>query len=225
VNTLPIPKLVVFDLDGTLIDSRHDLAETANQMLASYGAPPLEVDAVAGMVGDGARLLVRRALGAAGSSPDESEALGRFLALYDRQLLVHTRPYAGLVDLLAAVSRRAPLAVLTNKPAAPTERLLSAFGFAPSVRWTIGGDSGFPRKPDPAGLLWLVASANARPETTLLVGDSMVDVETGRRAGARVCVARYGFGSLRTPVLLLEGELEVAKPGDLGVLLSEWLDA
>lgn len=209
------PRLVVFDLDGTLIDSRQDLAESANQMLASYGASPLAEDAVVAMVGEGARRLVERALEAAGRNPLEPEALSRFLDIYDRQLLVHTRPYPSVVAAVAEVGRRAPVAVLTNKPEAPTTRLLDAFGLSPSVRWTVGGDSGLARKPDPAGLRWLIDQAGARPERTLLVGDSEVDVETARRAGARVCFAGYGFGGLRGTVSLVAGDLEVTRPEDL----------
>jgi phosphoglycolate phosphatase len=208
-------QLVVFDLDGTLIDSRRDLAESANQMLASYGAPPLAEDTVVAMVGEGAKRLVERALEAAGRNPLEPDALSRFLDIYDRQLLIHTRPYPAVVAAVTEVGRLAPVAVLTNKPARPTARLLETFGLSPSVRWTVGGDSGLARKPDPAGLRWLIAQAGARPEMTLLVGDSEVDVETARRAGARVCFARYGFGGLRGPVALAAGDLEVAKPEGL----------
>jgi phosphoglycolate phosphatase len=224
VNGRPEGKLIVFDLDGTLIDSRRDLAESANRMLASYGAAPLPVDSVAGMVGEGARILVERALAATGLDPREPEALRRFLAAYDEELLVHTRPYEGVVAALEEVSSVAPIAVLTNKPEAPTRRLLEVFGMDPFVRWSIGGDSGFARKPDPAGLRSLVSSAGARPDTTLLVGDSMVDVETARRAGTRMCLARYGFGGLRGPLVLAGEEWDVGDPRDLVVALRRFLD-
>lgn len=216
-------RLVVFDLDGTLIDSRRDLAESANQMLASYGAKPLSDEAVGAMVGDGARMLVRRALTAAGLNPDEPDALERFLAIYDRELLRTTRPYPGVLAVVDEAGRHAPVAVLTNKPAAPTSRILEALGFAPFVRWTIGGDAGHPRKPDPAGLRWLMTAAGVRTDRTLLVGDSMVDVETGRRAGARVCLVRYGFGELRGPISLEPGELEAREPSDLRRVLADFL--
>ena len=215
--------LRVFDLDGTLFDSQRDLADSANQMLASYGAPPLSVEAVAAMVGNGAKVLVERALAAAGLDPAEPGALGRFLDIYDRELLVHTRPYPGVVPALEAASQRAPVAVLTNKPESPPRRLLDAFGLSPSVRWVIGGDSGYPRKPDPAGLLSLVAAAGVVPEATLLIGDSMVDVETARRAGVRVCVARYGFGGVGTPLTLTAREIAVDHSVELAGALDRFL--
>ncbi len=216
-------KLLVFDLDGTLIDSQRDLADSANQMLATYGAPPLAVEAVAAMVGNGAKALVERALAAAGLDPAEPEALSTFLAIYDRQLLVHTRPYPGVVRALEAANRLAPVAVLTNKPEGPSRRLLEAFDLAQHVRWVIGGDSGYPRKPDPAGLLSVVSAAGVVPGATLMVGDSMVDVETGRRAGVRIAVARYGFGGARTPLALRADELEVSQPGELAGVLAGFL--
>jgi phosphoglycolate phosphatase len=217
-------RLVVFDLDGTLIYSRRDLAESANQMLASYGAPPLPDEAVAGMVGDGARMLVERALAAAGRSPKEPDALYRFLAIYDRELLATTSPYPGVVQAVADIARRAPVAVLTNKPAGPTARLLEAFGLASAVRWAIAGDSGHPRKPDAAGLRWLMAAAGAQPGRTVFVGDSVVDMETARRAGSGFCFAGYGFGTARGRVALRPGDLEVLDPADLLAVLTRFLD-
>jgi len=216
-------KLLVFDLDGTLIDSQQDLAESANRMLASYGAVALPAPAIAAMVGEGAKILVERALAAGGLDPAEPEALSRFLAFYDQQLLVHTRPYPGVIEALEAVSPLAPVAVLTNKPERPTRRLLEALGLDQSVRWALGGDSGFARKPDPAGLQSLIEAAGAQPRTTLLVGDSMVDAETARRAGTHLCVARYGFGGLRGPVVLAGEESEVLDSRDLAGVLRRFL--
>jgi phosphoglycolate phosphatase len=217
-------QLVVFDLDGTLIDSQRDLAESANRMLASYGADPLPVEVVAGMVGDGAKILVERALAAAGVDPAEPHALGRFLDIYDEQLLVHTRPYAGVLDALDAAASLAPLGVLTNKPEGPTRRLLDALGFSPFLRWVFGGDSGYPRKPDPSGLQSLIATAAARPDTTLYVGDSLVDVLTARSAGTRLCLARWGFGQLRGPVRLKKGEWALEDPLALAGTLRQFFD-
>jgi len=194
--------LVVFDLDGTLVDSRLDLAESTNEMLASYGAAELPVDAVAAMVGEGAKVLVRRALAAAGLSADEDDALGRFRDIYDRRLLVHTKPYDGIEATVRALASSVRLAVLTNKPEAPSRRLLEAFDLASLFARVIGGDSGFARKPDPAGLEWLMRDAGVAPGGTWLVGDSMIDVETARRAGVKMCVALYGFGQLRGELVL-----------------------
>jgi phosphoglycolate phosphatase len=201
--------LIVFDLDGTLVDSRLDLAESTNEMLSTYGASPLPVDAVAAMVGEGAKVLVARALEAAGLEADVSDALTRFREIYDRRLLVHTRPYPGIEQVVAEVSKDHTLAVLTNKPEAPSRRLLDAFGLAGYFRRVIGGDSGPARKPDPAGLNELMSHFESSTATTWLVGDSMIDVETARRAGVRMCVALYGFGQLRGELVLDGSEATV----------------
>lgn len=202
--------LVVFDLDGTLIDSRLDLAESTNEMLESYGATALPVDQVAMMVGEGARVLVQRALAAAGLDPAEPDALARFLEIYGRRLLANTRPYDGIPDAVAALSRSHRLAVLTNKPIEPTRRLLEAFHLSSHFAEVIGGDSAFPRKPDPAGLHALMKSAGATSSDTWLVGDSMIDVQTARNAGVRMCVVLYGFGQLRGE-LQLDGSETVVR--------------
>ena len=196
---MSVLRLVVFDLDGTLIDSRRDLAESANEMLAGYGAPALPVEQVTDMVGEGARLLVQRSCAAAGLAPVPDDALTRFLAAYDRRLFDHTRPYDGVVAMLRALALHVRLAVLTNKPQPPAERLVKGFGFAPHVTSVIGGDAGYPRKPAPEGLLALVARARVTPAETLMVGDSWIDVETAERAGTGFCLARYGFGVARMP--------------------------
>jgi phosphoglycolate phosphatase len=197
-----VTHLIAFDLDGTIVDSREDLAESTNEMLATYGAGPLAVEAVTAMVGEGAKMLVARAVRAAAPGADLAEALGRFREIYDRRLLIHTRPYDGIPAVLDAAAARATLAVLTNKPEAPARRLLEAFGLAPRFTHVIGGDSGFPRKPDPAGLAHIILDVRSTPERTLVVGDSNVDRETARRAGASFCAAQYGFGQLDvTPVV------------------------
>lgn len=187
-------RLIVFDLDGTLIDSRQDLADAMNQVLVELGAAPLPVETIALLVGEGAPTLVRRALAMASLEVDPLEALGRFLNIYESSLLVHTRPYAGTMEMLAALAGRYHLAVLTNKPSAATRQILDGLGLSPWFADVIGGDSPFHRKPDPSGLLHLVARAQATPATTMMVGDSAIDLETARRAKATICLARYGFG-------------------------------
>ena len=217
--------LIVFDLDGTLIDSKRDLAESANEMLATYGAPPLAEVEVAGMVGDGAKQLVQRALDAGGVPTDVSVALDRFLSIYAGRLFRHTRPYPGLPDAVAAAAERASLAVLTNKPEGPSRTLLDGFGLSRYFRWVIGGDSGFPRKPDRSGLDHLMRQAAVTPGACLMVGDSMMDVETARSAGAAVCVAEYGFGHLRRPLELDGTELIARRPEDVAGLIAGFVGA
>ena len=188
-----VSRLIAFDLDGTLIDSRRDLAESANALIAELGGAQLTEDAIAGMVGEGAALLVKRALDAAGLDrpPD---AVERFLEIYDTRLVNHTRVYDGIVDALHGARRGAHLGVLTNKPTAPTKKLLDALEIADLFESVIGGDGPFPRKPDPQGLQAMMGMARASAGRSLLVGDSAIDYETARRASVRCCIVSYGFG-------------------------------
>jgi phosphoglycolate phosphatase len=188
-----VQRLIAFDLDGTLIDSRRDLADSANQLIEELGGQPLTEEQIGGMVGEGAGVLVRRALQAAGRV-DRAHALERFLEIYDQRLLNHTRLYDGIADAVHAARAHARLAVLTNKPTAPTERILSALGVREAFDDVIGGDGPYPRKPDPAGLSAMMASAGATARDTLLVGDSAIDLETARRAGVACYLVSYGFG-------------------------------
>lgn len=212
--------LVVFDLDGTLIDSRRDLADAANALIVEHGGSPLAVDAIAGMVGEGAALLVRRALSAAGVRLDVERDLRRFLELYDGGLLAHTALYGGTREMLEALMARAPLAVLTNKPQHHTDAILRGLDVGQYFRWVIGGDTAHGRKPDPAGLRHLMSAAGSGPDETVMVGDSAIDLMTGRAARARICLARYGFG-YRTVEGLLDGtEWLIDRPSDLVSLVS-----
>jgi phosphoglycolate phosphatase len=165
-------QLVVFDLDGTLVDSSQDLAAATNALLSELGAGTLPPEVIVGFVGEGAAVLVRRALERSGFDPDTPRALDRFLAHYDARLLDSTKPYPRTVETVGLLRARYRLAVLTNKPERPTLQILR-------LEWTaftdvIGGDL-CGRKPDPAGLLDLVARAGITPAKTLLVGDSPVD--------------------------------------------------
>lgn len=192
-------RLIVFDLDGTLIDSRRDIADSINELLGTYHAAPLPLERVLTMVGEGARLLIQRALTAQGVDASIDEAHGRFLDIYDRRLVDHTRLYDGVLDLLQALDGQAPgeraqLAVLTNKPGAPARRIIEHLGIADRFLAIVGGDSPLPRKPDPQALLALCAQAGAAPEETLMVGDSWVDVQTARNAGTHACFVTFGFG-------------------------------
>lgn len=217
--------LVVFDLDGTLVDSRQDLADSTNAVLESLGAPPLPLDRVVMMVGEGARVLMQRALAAAGLPSEGApldDALGRFHDTYRSRLLATTRPYPGISAMLADVAPLAVLAMLTNKPLLPSRKLVEAFGWSSHFVQIIGGDGDVPRKPDPTGLQRLMSAAHAGPESTMLIGDSMVDVETARNAGVAMCVVRYGFGHARGD-LRLRGDERVAENGsDVGRVIAEW---
>jgi phosphoglycolate phosphatase len=176
----------------------------------SYGAEPIPEEQIGRMVGDGAATLVMRALKASGVERPPG-ALERFLAMYDRRLLNHTRPYEGIPQVLDELSRRAALAILTNKPIAATLRILDGLDlshhFPPES--VLGGDGRFPRKPDPAALLHLAAQAEATPRATLMVGDSAIDWRTARAAGTRVCLAGYGFGFGSVPLHELASEERV----------------
>lgn len=216
-----MPALVVFDLDGTLVDSRQDLAASTNDVLHACGAQPLPVDEVARMVGDGARALVQRALARAGCTADLDDALAEFHRRYALRLMETTRPYEGIDDVLTAVGATATLAVLTNKPLAPSTRLVEAFGWTRTFGRVIGGDGPFPRKPDPAGLRDLMAWAGAAPEETWLVGDSMIDVATARTAGVAMCVAAYGFGHARGDLHLRGDEAVAQTPREIPMLLVQ----
>lgn len=207
--------LFVFDLDGTLIDSRRDLADAANALIEERGGVPQPVEAIARMVGEGAALLVRRALTAAGLDPESPGALTRFLELYDQRLVVHTRIYDGTRDALEVLASDAPLAVLTNKPTAPTARILETLGLAGFFKWVIGGDGPFARKPDPSSLQELMRRAGSRPQQTAMIGDSPIDLATARAAGTRLCLVRYGFGFTSSQQDLRPGDIVVDRPADL----------
>jgi phosphoglycolate phosphatase len=211
--------LIVFDLDGTLVDSHRDIADAANAMLEEFGARPLPDAAIVQMVGEGAGVLVRRALAAAAIDAAPPTALERFLALYHGRMLEHTRPYEGMVETLASLREVAPMSVLTNKPQQPTEQILDGLGLARYFRHLVGGDTALGRKPDPAGLLHLVAASSVVPGRTLMVGDSAIDLQVARNAGTAVCLVRYGFGYRFAPDDFRGDELFVDRPGDLPALI------
>jgi phosphoglycolate phosphatase len=144
------------------------------------------------MIGEGAKMLIRRALAASGI-PEDPEAIGRFLEIYDRKLLEHTRPYDGIVDVVRAARAYARVAVLTNKPTAPSEKVLAGLGMRELFDEVVGSDGPYPRKPDPSGLRALMQRADATPGRTLMVGDSRIDYETAKSAEARCCLVSYGF--------------------------------
>ena len=199
--------LAVFDLDGTLIDSRRDLADSANEMLEGYGARPLGEEQIASMVGSGAPTLVKRVMTAAGVDAPLEAALAHFLAAYDERLTHHTRPYDGVPRVLAELqSRDTAMALLTNKPLEQSVRILEVFGLSKYFQWVVGGDGPWPRKPAPDGMRFLMHQAAAGPSETVLVGDSAIDLHTSRNAGVRICLARYGFGFADLAMSELRGD-------------------
>jgi phosphoglycolate phosphatase len=187
-------RLIAFDLDGTLIDSSRDLSDSVNELLQELGVAPLPLETVTKMIGEGAKVLIRRALAASGI-PEDPDAIGRFLEIYDQKLLDHTRPYEGITDVVRAARKHARVAVLTNKPLAPSEKVLAGLGMRDLFDDVIGSDGPYPRKPDPTALLALMERAGATPERTLMIGDSKIDYETARSAAARCCLVAYGFSN------------------------------
>jgi len=205
-------RFIAFDLDGTLIDSRRDIADSANELIGLYHAQSLAFETILGMVGEGAKLLIARALKAANVTvPSLDEALEQFVAIYNRRLVDHTRPYAGIDDTLRTLARECRLAVLTNKPRGPAVEIVRHFGWTDLFVDVIGGDGTLPRKPDPANLLALAEKVGASAAETLMVGDSWVDIETARNAGAAVCFVEWGFGQPPADGLR-EGEWRIDRP-------------
>lgn len=185
--------VVLLDLDGTLLDTRLDLVASTNEVRRSFGLPPLAAHEVERLVGHGARVLVERALG---PQPKDAHAEGvkRFLAHYAIHCLDHTRPYAGMEELLDSLSSLGVrFAVITNKPQALTRKILDAFRLSPRMAGVVGGDTFPERKPHPRGVEHLLGCCNAERSRALLVGDSAVDVETGRAAGIAMCGVLWGF--------------------------------
>jgi phosphoglycolate phosphatase len=198
-------KLVIFDLDGTLIDSRLDLVHSVNAALRHIGRPELPDDVIASYVGDGAPVLIQRALG--GEIVDEAivrEGLQFFLSYYREHKLDHTTVYAGIPEALGAIQTPAfasawdngpsrAMAVLSNKPVVPSRAIVDALGLGPFFKQVYGGNSFPSKKPDPEGARKLLEELDVRPEETVIVGDSHVDVETGRNAGLWTVAVTYGF--------------------------------
>lgn len=208
-----IRRLIAFDLDGTLVDSKRDLADSANELVVELGGVPLSEEAIGRMIGGGAARLVRRALVAAGVSDvpgGPAAALSRFMAVYESRLLRTTRLYDGVLDAVRVAREHAHVAVLTNKAHGPSERILAGLGVRELFDDVVGGDGPLPRKPDPTALLDLMDRAGATASHTLLVGDSTFDHQTARRASSRCCMAAYGFGYETFEVEDLAGEEWIA---------------
>ncbi len=206
---------MIFDLDGTLIDSRLDLVHSVNAALRHIGRSTLRDDVIASYVGDGAPILIQRALGAEAVDQElVQRGLQFFLSYYREHKLDHTKVYAGIVESLTSIQRMASgtdarkgspsgglprngsprkMAVLTNKPVVPSRAIVDALGLGPFFVQVYGGNSFATKKPDPEGARKLLEENGVRAEETAIVGDSHVDVETGRNADLWTVGVSYGF--------------------------------
>ena len=219
------PKLLIFDLDGTLIDSRRDLVECVNATLIHCNLQPLDEDRIASFIGDGVAALVDRSLQASpgSASAKHQEALSFFLAHYREHLLDHTHLYPGVIEALSALlalPKPPIMAVLTNKPVSPSRRICDALGLTPFLFANYGGNSFPSKKPDPQGLraLWreaeIARAERLQPHEVVLVGDSEVDVRTARNAGAKSWGCTWGFATAK---MLAES------PDALAQVPEDWL--
>jgi len=221
------PRLIVFDLDGTLIDSRVDLCNSVNATLAHLGKPTLPEAVISGYIGDGASMLVRRAIGdPEGDSTDEqyvTEAITFFLDYYRIHKLDYTYLYPGVLEALGAIRANHPeilMAVLTNKPVRPSRDICAHFNLSRFFFQNYGGNSFHTKKPDPHGLQTLMAEAAAiadvaiNPAETVMIGDTDIDILTARNCGARSIGCTFG---------LKPHSLADAPPDHLAHTPTDWL--
>ena len=186
--------LIIFDLDGTLIDSGKDLAISMNATREHFGLTPLDPALIYSYVGNGAGVLVRRAMGENASDQTVEEALNFFLRFYRMHALEHTKLYPGVREAVEALFGAGhKQVVLTNKPVRISLDIVTALGLHSYFMRVYGGDSFDRKKPDPTGAIQLIREAGVTPSETLLVGDSGVDVQTARNAGVRSCGVSWGF--------------------------------
>ncbi len=229
-------RLLIFDLDGTLIDSRLDLIHSVNAMLRHFQKPELDGDVIASYVGDGAPALVRRALAADGISDAEPffhSALEYFLGYYRLHKLDHTTVYDGIPEVLAGLAHAANgggqecphhtqrlMAVLSNKPVNPSRDIVAAMGLGQYFVRVYGGNSFPTKKPDPLGAETILRETGVSAAEALMIGDSSIDMQTGRNSGMWTCGVTYGFAphTLQevTPDVLVDGPRELAEMLQLG---------
>jgi phosphoglycolate phosphatase len=216
-------RLLVFDLDGTLIDSRLDLIHSVNAMLHHIGRPALDGDVIASYVGDGAPALVRRAVGDTDDEALFRAAMEYFLGYYRLHKLDHTTVYAGMAETLTSLANpslanpsngvRRLMAVLSNKPVNPSRDIVQALGLGDFFVRVYGGNSFTTKKPDPLGVRTILQETGVAADEALMIGDSSIDVLTGRNAGLWTCGVTYGFAphSLEevSPDVLIEAPREL----------------
>ena len=191
-------RAILFDLDGTLVDSAEDLRHALNAILAQRGLRTLDLAEVKSMIGDGAAKLVERGLAATGGDlAGHAEALKDFLAIYGANAADATKPFPGAVETLKALKARGlPLAVVTNKPAAATATVLAELGLAGFFDAVVGGDTLPLRKPDPAPILHALASLGVAPDAALMIGDNHHDIRAAKAAGTGAIAVTYGYSHL-----------------------------
>jgi phosphoglycolate phosphatase len=186
-------RALIFDLDGTLIDSKRDLIHSVNAMLRELGRTKLADDTISGYIGRGAPQLVAQALGNGASDEEQKQALKFFLGYYEEHKMDTTRAYPGVAETLEELATL-PMAVLTNKPVRISMRILNEMGLAKYFRAIYGGNSFETKKPDPLGAMTILSEFGTFPQQAMLVGDSEVDVQTARNAGTVAAAVNYGFG-------------------------------
>ena len=189
---MPKELLIIFDLDGTLVDSKADLCQSVNHVRTEFGLSTMSAAVIAGLIGDGAAALVRRALENKVSEADLDRGLTMFLNYYSEHMLDESDLYPGVRETLVALED-AKLAVLTNKPYRFTCRMLEGLGIYDRFKAVYGGNSFEQKKPDPVGILQILSDTEGSKNSTWMVGDSSVDVKTGRNAGVRTCGVTYGY--------------------------------
>jgi phosphoglycolate phosphatase len=187
-------RALIFDLDGTLIDSKLDLAHSVNAALEHMKRKPLAHETIYSYVGNGAPALVRRALGEGATDEEADAGLAHFLSYYRAHMLDNTVPYPGVREGLAALEKY-PMAVLTNKPVHFSRAILDGLGMLRYFRFVYGGNSFEKKKPHPMGTETLLRDLKAGPREAMIVGDSDVDVRTARNSGTWVCGVSYGLGA------------------------------
>ncbi|HVB98740.1 MAG TPA: HAD-IA family hydrolase [Candidatus Dormibacteraeota bacterium] len=193
-TNFPEVKVLVFDLDGTLIDSKRDLVQAVNATRRHMGFDPLSDELVSSYVGEGMQKLIERAMGEGITPGQIEEAMAFFLDYYREHMLDHTVTYPGVREGLAALNAF-PLAVLTNKPVRFSRSILEGLGLLGLFRQVYGGNSFEKKKPDPVGMNALLGEFGIDPRQAMLVGDSIVDIRTARNAGTWAAGVTYGFGS------------------------------
>src|SRR5712692_8604046 len=194
VPTFSSVRALIFDLDGTLIDSQRDLIRSVHAMRQEMGREPLHEDTISSYIGHGAPQLVGRALGQAATEQERERALKFFLAYYEDHKMDSTCAYPGVPEALQQLAAF-PMAILTNKPVRVSVRILEGLGLAKYFRAVYGGNSFETKKPDPFGANTILREFAASPNETILIGDSEVDVQTARNAGTLAAAVNYGFGA------------------------------